>query len=84
MGTTDLYLPGAVQIGNIIAHQALDSDAYRANIAAAFVKAYADQEMKIFIIVAQHDEEAIRIVERSGFTRERPMYRMHCVLKENF
>lgn len=84
MGTTDLRLPGAVQIGNIIAQQTPDGHTYRANIAAAFIKAYADQNVKIFIIVNQHDEEAIRLLEKLGFTRERPMYRMRCVLKDNF
>ena len=82
MGTTDLRLPGAVQIGNIVAQQAPDGHAYSAEIAAAFVRAYAAQDVRVFTIIAQHNEEAIRLFEGLGFARERPMYRMRCVLRE--
>ncbi|HQE92910.1 MAG TPA: hypothetical protein PLH19_13695 [Anaerolineae bacterium] len=82
MGTTDLRLPGAVQIGNIIAHQSPNGHVYRANIAAALIKAYAGQNVRVFMIVDQHDEEALQLFTELGFTPERPMYRMRCVLKE--
>ncbi len=82
MGTTELRLPGAVQIGNIIARQFPRGGAYRANIMAAFVKAYADLDLKLFSIVAQHDEETIGVFEEVGFIRARPMYRLRGVFKE--
>jgi hypothetical protein len=38
--------------------------------------------MKVFYIIAQQDETTVELLETLGFVRERPMYRMCCVLKE--
>lgn len=84
MGVTELRLSGAVQIGHIIAAKTASERASVAAIASALVKANITENVHVFCIVAQQDKAAVRLFETLGFVRERPMYRMHCVLKEDF
>jgi hypothetical protein len=81
MGVTNLRLPGVVQIGNVVAMKTASEHPYIAAIVSALVKAHAEQ-MKVFCIIAQQDETIAELLETLGFVRERPMYRMCCVLKE--
>ncbi|MBN2389194.1 MAG: hypothetical protein JXR84_00635 [Anaerolineae bacterium] len=81
MGVTNLRLPGVVQIGSVIAARAISERLHIAAIVSALVKAHAEQ-MKVFYIIAQQDETILELLETLGFVRERPMYRICCVLKE--
>ncbi|MFN2109011.1 MAG: hypothetical protein ACK2UI_05070 [Anaerolineae bacterium] len=81
MGVTNLRLPGVVQIGNVVATKMASEHLYIAAIVSALVKAHAER-MKVFYIIAQQDETTVELLETLGFVRERPMYRMCCVLKE--
>ncbi len=83
IGVTELRLPGAVQIGHIIAAKTASERAHVAAIASALVKAHAAEDVYVFCVVAQQDEATVQLFERLGFVRERPMYRMRCVLKED-
>ena len=75
MGTTNVRIKDAVQIGNIVAHGA------QGEITAALVKTHIQDSLSVFAVVAQRDEEVLRIFKNEGFIRERPMYRMHCILE---
>jgi len=81
MGVTNLRLPGVVQIGNIVAEKTAAEQLRITAIVSALVKAHAE-DMRIFCIIPQQLGEAVELLETLGFVRERPMYRMRCVLKE--
>ncbi|HOT90352.1 MAG TPA: hypothetical protein PLJ78_00450 [Anaerolineae bacterium] len=83
MGVTELRLPGAAQIGHLIAVPAASRSASIAAITAALVKAHAAGNRRVFYIVAQQDEDTVQLFEALGFVRERPMYRMYGTLKED-
>jgi hypothetical protein len=80
MGATNLQLPGVVQIGNVVAEKAATEEPYIVAIISALVKAHAEQ--RIFYIVPQQQEATVTRLETLGFVRERPMYRIRCVLRE--
>jgi hypothetical protein len=82
MGVTNLRLPGVVQIGNVVAVKTAAEPLYIAAIVSALVKAHAER-MRVFCIIPQQLEATVGLLETLGFVRERPMYRMHCVLKED-
>ncbi|MGC9394252.1 MAG: hypothetical protein ACP5J4_05305 [Anaerolineae bacterium] len=82
MGVTKLRLPGVVQIGDVVAVKTAVEHLYSAAIVSALVKAHAER-MKVFYIIAQQDKTTVELLETLGFVRERPMYRMYCVLKED-
>ncbi|MEJ5311387.1 MAG: hypothetical protein WHX52_16625 [Anaerolineae bacterium] len=81
MGVTNLRLPGVVQIGNIVATKTASERLYLTAVVSALVKAHAEA-MRVFCIIPQQLEDTIALLETLGFVRERPMYRMRCVLKE--
>jgi hypothetical protein len=81
MGVTNLRLPGVIQIGSVVAAKETSERLHIAAIVSALVKAHAER-MKVFYIIAQQDETTVELLETLGFVRERPMYRMCCVLKE--
>jgi hypothetical protein len=82
MSTTILRTTGFAQIGNIIACRGPDRHKRIVHVTSALVKAHTSQNTNVFIIVPQHDEEAIEFFEHLGFAQERPIVRMHCLLKE--
>lgn len=82
MGVTNLRLPGVVQIGNIVAAKTASERLHIAAIVSALVKAHAEH-MWVFCIIPQQQEAAVELLETLGFVRERPMYRMCCVLKDD-
>jgi hypothetical protein len=82
MGVTNLRLPGVVQIGNIVAEKTASERLYLVAVVSALVKAHAE-DVRIFCIIPQQLGEALELLETLGFVRERPMYRMHCMLKED-
>ncbi len=81
MGMTNLRLPGAVQIGNLITRQDSRQRGYASNIIAALVRALIQEDVCVFALVDQDDTVSLNLAESLGFTRERPMYLMRCVLK---
>lgn len=82
MGVTNLRLPGVVQIGNIVAEKTAAEQLRITAIVSALVKAHAER-MQVFCIIPQQLEDVLGLLETLGFVRERPMYRMRCVLKED-
>lgn len=76
MGTTLVRACKIAQIGNIVGH-----DAQQSNIVAALIEAHVRNSTTVFSIVPQSDQEAIRRFEEIGFVRERSMYQMRCILE---
>ncbi len=81
MGVTNLRLPGVVQVGTIVAKKTAAEHLHITAIMSALVKAHAER-MLVFCIIPQQHGDAVELLETLGFVRERPMYRMRCVLKE--
>lgn len=87
MGVTNLRLPGVVQIGNVVAKKTTREDSrseqmHITAVVSALVKAHAER-MRVFCIIPQQEGAAVELLETLGFVRERAMYRMRCVLKED-
>lgn len=81
LGMTNLRLPGAVQIGNLITRKEYRQQGYASNIIAALVRALIREDVCVFALADQDDEVSLNLAESLGFVRERPMYLMRCVLK---
>lgn len=81
MGVTNLRLPGVAQIGNIVAKKTAAEQRHIGAVVSALVKAHAER-MRVFCIIPQQEAAAADLLETLGFVRERAMYRMRCVLKE--
>lgn len=81
MGMTHIRIRGAAQIGNIVARNGPQAQTRFTAITGALVKALTHDNLTVFIIVSQNDADALRCLEPLGFVRERPMYRMRCVLE---
>ena len=82
MGVTNLRLPGVVQIGNVVAKKTAAEQMHIAAVVSALVKAHAERT-RVFCIIPQQEGSAVELLEMLGFVRERAMYRMRCVLKED-
>jgi len=87
MGVTNLHLPGVVQIGNFVAKKTTREDSrseqmHITAVVSALVKAHAE-DMRVFCIIPQQQKAAVELLETLSFVRERPMYRMRCILKED-
>jgi hypothetical protein len=76
IGTTLVRACRIAHIGNIVGHDAQQSD-----IVAALIKAHVQNSTTVFAIVPQSDKEAIRRFEDIGFVRERSMYQTRCILE---
>jgi ribosomal protein S18 acetylase RimI-like enzyme len=82
MGSTHLSIPQAVEIGNIATHPDYRRQGYAANVISALVRASMKRAETVFLMVYQSNVEAVRLYERMGFERERPMYLIHCLVDE--
>jgi len=81
MGTTNVRLPGAAQIGNLITRKDYRRRGYASAIVSDLVRTLQQQDLLPFSMVMQDNTEAVHLFEELGFVRERPMYLLHCVLK---
>lgn len=82
MGTTNVHVPNAAQIGNIITRKEHNRRGYATQVVSALVQALEAQELCVFLMVTQENHEALRLFEGMGFVRERPMYLMRCVIQD--
>jgi len=82
MGTTHLTIPQAVEIGNIATHPDYRHSGYATHIIAALIHAHQREDNKVFLMVYQDNLKAIQFYEKLGFQRKRPMYLMHCQVKQ--
>lgn len=82
MATTRIRVPGAAEIGNIVTHKDYRQQGYGSAVISALVKSLREQALQVFLMVYQTNAEAIRVYEKLGFEIVRPMYLMHCVIKD--
>ncbi|MFP4343061.1 MAG: GNAT family N-acetyltransferase [Anaerolineales bacterium] len=81
MSTTRLSIPGAAEVGNIATAPNYRRKGYATHVVAALVKELLEEEQVVFLMVYQANAAAIRLYERLGFVRERPMYLMRCLVE---
>lgn len=81
MGMTTVCVPGAAQIDNVITRREFRRQGYGTAIVVALLRAHLVRGRSVFAVVRQDNDGAIALLEKLGFTRERPMYSMTCVLR---
>jgi len=81
MGMTTLVLPGVAQLGNIVTRSDYRRQGYASAVIAALLKEHLAQGRSVFVVVDQANSAAVALFDHLGFTRERPMYAMRCVLR---
>jgi ribosomal protein S18 acetylase RimI-like enzyme len=82
LATTRLTLPGAVEVGAIATHPNARRKGYATNVLSALIQAHDDGETEIFLMAYQSNLAALRLYEKLGFQRERPMYLIHCLVED--
>jgi len=81
MGMTTLVLPGVAQLGNIVTRSDHRRHGYASAVIAALLKEHLTLGRSVFVVVDQANSAAVALFDHLGFTRERPMYAMRCVLR---
>lgn len=81
VATTIVCLPGAAQINNVITRKEFRRHGYGSAVISALLLAHLSQGRSVFAVVDQTNLETLHLFEKLGFTRERVMYAMACVLK---
>jgi ribosomal protein S18 acetylase RimI-like enzyme len=81
MGGTHLRVPGAAEIGNIATRSTHRRMGFARRVVSALVQAHVAQEQRVFLMVFQTNQAAVRLYERMGFLRLRPMFLMRCLLR---
>ncbi|MFP4394090.1 MAG: hypothetical protein ACLFTI_02410 [Anaerolineales bacterium] len=82
MMTTNVRVPGAAKIGNLVIRKGYQDRGYDACIIGALVRALQAENICPFIIIEQEREEMIARLKHLGFKQQRPMYLMHCRLED--
>jgi ribosomal protein S18 acetylase RimI-like enzyme len=83
MGATHLQVPGAAEIGNVAARTTHRRRGYARQVVAALVQAHVAEGRRVFLMVFQTNHPAVRLYERLGFVRLRPMFLMRCRLRSD-
>lgn len=83
VGTTLVCLPGAAQINNVITRKEFRRQGYGSAVTSALLLAHLSQGRSVFTVVDQDAVDVLTFFEKFGFTRERALYRMMCVLKSS-
>lgn len=81
MGLTTVCLPGAAQIDNVVTRSEYRRQGYATDVVSALLLTHLAKGRRVFTLVDQQNTAAIGLLEKLGFTRERPMYSMVCVLR---
>jgi len=82
MMTTNVRVPGAAKIGNLVIRKGYQDRGYDVCIIGALVQALQAEGLCPFIIIEQEREVMVSHLEQLGFERQRPMYLMHCRLED--
>ena len=81
MGGTHLQVPGAAEIGNVSTRTFHRRRGYARRVVAALVQAHVAEGRRVFLMVFQANQAAVRLYEGLGFVRLRPMFLMQCRLR---
>ena len=83
LGMTNVCIPGAAQIANIITKRDYRRQGYASTIMSALISTHIHEGRHVFLIVDQNNNNAIRLFQKTGFVSENPMYWVKCVLKSD-
>jgi ribosomal protein S18 acetylase RimI-like enzyme len=83
MGGTHLQVPGAAEIGNISTRTTHRRRGYARRVVAALVQTHVAEGRRVFLMVFQANQAAVRLYEGLGFVRLRPMFLMQCRLRND-
>jgi ribosomal protein S18 acetylase RimI-like enzyme len=83
MGATHCRVPGAAEIGNVGTRTTHRRRGYAWQVVAALVRTHAAEGRRVFLVVFQTNHPAVRLYERLGFARLRPMFLMRCRLRSD-
>lgn len=82
MGMTIIEIPGAVQIGNVLTRTPYRRKQYASAVVIALLQAHLARGLAVFTLVEKNNQPAIAMLEKLGFVCARPMYMMHCVIRD--
>jgi ribosomal protein S18 acetylase RimI-like enzyme len=80
-GMTNVCIPGAAQIANIITRKEHRRQGYASEIVSALITMHYEEGRHVFLIVDQNNKAGIQLFQHIGFVVENPMYWIKCVLK---
>ncbi|MGC9522775.1 MAG: GNAT family N-acetyltransferase [Anaerolineae bacterium] len=81
MGTTTVCVSNVAQIDNVITRREFRRRGYGTAIVVALLRAHLASGRSVFAVVSQDNGGGVALFEKLGFSRERPMYSMSCVLR---
>jgi ribosomal protein S18 acetylase RimI-like enzyme len=82
-GLTNVCIPGAAQIANIVTRRDYRRQGYASEIISALTSAHIADRRHVFLIVDQKNNTAISLFTKMGFVSENPMYWVKCVLRDD-
>jgi ribosomal protein S18 acetylase RimI-like enzyme len=83
VGMTNVCIPGAAQISNIITRKECRRQGYATAIISALISDHKNAGRQVFLVVDRDNSDAIRLFTELGFTRENEMFWVKCVLKDS-
>jgi ribosomal protein S18 acetylase RimI-like enzyme len=82
-GMTVACLPGAAQIGNLITRKEFRGHGFGTAVISALLLAHLVQGRSVFAVVDQKAEGTLDFFQKRGFTQERLLFSMVCVLRHS-
>ena len=82
LGMTNVCIPGAAQIANIINRRDYRRQGCATEVLSALISTHVTEGRHVFFVVDQNNNNAIELFNKIGFTRENVMFWVKCVLKE--
>ena len=82
LGTTNVCIPGAAQIANIITRKDYRRQGYASKIVSTLISTHLNEGHHVFLVVNPNNHKAIRLFEKIGFVNENSMFWVKCVIKD--
>jgi ribosomal protein S18 acetylase RimI-like enzyme len=82
-GMTGVCLPRAAQVGQVITRKEFRRQGYASAVLSALLLAHLAQGRSVFAVVDQDATETLSFYERLGFSQERILYSMVCLLRHS-
>jgi predicted GNAT family acetyltransferase len=83
LGMTNVCIPGAAQIANIITRKEYRRQGFACEILSALISAHVREGRHVFLVVDQDNRNAINLFKKIGFVNEGAMFWIKCVLKDS-
>lgn len=83
LGMTNVCIPGAAQISNIITKRECRRQGCASEIVSALITAHAHEGRHVFLVVNQDNKAAIDLFKKIGFVNENAMFWIKCIIKES-